>query len=153
MVQAPVFHPAHEALQTAPCDRSRCTAPARDVDPVLWEEGFGAQAKDGRFYRIAEECLVDQFAFRYIVLRNARTGVAALQPALLVDQDGAAGLPARARKAVAAVRRMYPRFLRLKLLMVGCAAGEGHPGSAAAMGAAGAPRGAAARRAAPRGPR
>jgi len=101
----------------------------REVEPELWEAAFGAQAKDGRFYQIAEDCLREQFAFRYLVMRNGRTGEAALQPALLVDQDAAAGLPKRARNLVAAVRKMFPGFLQMKLLMVGCAAGEGHPGS------------------------
>jgi hypothetical protein len=62
-------------------------------------------------------------------MRNSVTGEAALQPAFVVDQDGAAGLPKAARNIMAAIRKLFPRFLRLKLLMVGCAAGEGHLGS------------------------
>ncbi len=102
----------------------------RDVEPQLWEASFGNQAKDGRFYHLAEDCLMDQFGFRYLILRNGRTGEAVLQPALVVDQDGSAGMPRQVRRLVAAVRRIFPRFLRMKLLMVGCAAGEGHLGSA-----------------------
>lgn len=128
MLQAAVFPSTQDVLQI-----SQGTVEvhhwSREVEPELWEAGFGAQAKDGRFYQVAEECLLDQFAFRYLVLRNRETGEAALQPALLVDQDGAAGLPKRARALVAAVRKVMPRFLQMKLLMVGCAAGEGHPGS------------------------
>ena len=101
----------------------------RDVEQELWEAGFGGQAKDGRFYHLAEDCLLEQFGFRYLVMRNARTGEAALQPALVVDQDGAAGLPKRVRTVVGALRRVYPRLLKMKLLMVGCAAGEGTLGS------------------------
>jgi len=101
----------------------------RDVESGVWEASFGEQVRDGRFYQIAEDCLREQFDFRYIVIRNDRTGEFALQPTLLVDQDGAAGLPRQARSFVAAVREVYPRFLQMKLLMVGCAAGEGHPGS------------------------
>ena len=36
-----------------------------DVEPELWEAGFGAQAKDGRFYQIVEDCMGDQFIFLY----------------------------------------------------------------------------------------
>jgi len=98
-----------------------------DLDPALWEQGFGGEAKDARFYRIAEDCMRDQFEFRYLVIRNGER--AALQPAILVNQDAAAGLPRAARQAIATVRRVFPRFLQMRLLMVGCAAGEGHLGS------------------------
>ncbi|MGA3171665.1 MAG: GNAT family N-acetyltransferase [Chthoniobacteraceae bacterium] len=101
----------------------------REIEPELWNAAFGTQVRDGRFYQIAEDCLLEQFEFRYLVLRNAETGESTLQPALVVDQDGAAGLPQQARRMVAAVRRVYPGFLRMKLLMVGCAAGEGILGS------------------------
>jgi len=128
MPQTAVFPSSRQSFQTSvgPVEVYRW---CRDVEPELWEDAFGAQAKDGRFYQIAEDCLREQFAFRYLVIRNTRTGEAALQPALLVDQDGAAGLSKRARNFVAAVRKAYPRLLQMKLLMVGCAAGEGHPGS------------------------
>jgi len=98
-----------------------------DIEPELWEACYGGHAADGRYYRIVEECLGDQFAFRYLVMRNGSQ--AALQPALVVDQDGAAGLPRWGRRLVALARKVFPRLLRLRLLMVGCAAGEGHPGS------------------------
>jgi len=98
----------------------------RDIDPDLWEEAFGALAQDGRFYQIVEDCMLDQFVFRYLVVRNPATGQAALQPALVVDQDGAAGLPRGVREFVASLRKIYPRLLKMKLFMVGCAAGEGH---------------------------
>jgi hypothetical protein len=100
----------------------------RDIEPEVWEACFGGHAKDGRFYRIAEECLGDQFGFLYIALRNPRTGQTVVQPALVVDQDAGAGLPKGARKAIGGLRKLLPRLLRMKLLMVGCAAGEGHPG-------------------------
>jgi hypothetical protein len=102
---------------------------SREVEPELWDACFGGQAKDGRFYHIAEDCLLEQFSFRYLVMRNGATGEAAMQPALIVDQDGAAGLPKRVRSVVAGLRKVYPRLLRMKLLMVGCAAGEGYLGS------------------------
>jgi hypothetical protein len=98
-----------------------------EIAPELWAAAYGDHAKDDRFYRIVEECLGDQFSFRYLVMR--KDGQAALQPALVVDQDGAAGLPRWVRDLVGAARKVFPRLLRMRLLMVGCAAGEGHPGS------------------------
>ena len=128
MLQAAILPPSHEKFQTAE-STVEVYRWCRDVDADLWKAGFGSQAKDGRFYQIAEDCLLDQFDFRYLVMRNGRTGEAALQPALLVDQDGAVGLPKQARNLVATVRKAFPRFLQMKLLMVGCAAAEGRPGS------------------------
>jgi len=101
-----------------------------EVDAELWERSFGSQAIDGRYYQIAEECLGDQFEFVYMVLRDGQSGAAAVQPAIVVDQDGAAGLPAGARRLAEGIRKLFPGFLRMRLLMVGCAAGEGHLGSA-----------------------
>jgi hypothetical protein len=129
MLQTAVSQSPHQVFQTS-VGVVEVYRWCREVEPELWEAGFGSRAKDARFYHIAEDCLMDQFAFRYLVMRNARTGEAALQPALVVEQDAAAGLPKVARNLVAVVRKAFPRFLRLKLLMVGCAAGEGHPGSA-----------------------
>lgn len=129
MLQVASLPSSHEVLRTS-MGTVEVYQWGRDVEPELWEAAFGNHAKDGRFYQIAEDCLLDQFAFRYLVIRNGDTGEAALQPALLVDQDGAAGLPKRARNLVAAIRKVIPRFLQMKLLMVGCAAGEGQLGSA-----------------------
>src|SRR5205823_15932 len=42
-----------------------------------------------------------------------------------VDQDLTAGLPARFRRVLTGARKLWPRFLSLKMMMVGCAAGEG----------------------------
>jgi len=126
MLQAATFPSSPEVLQTSlgPVEVYQW---CRDVEPALWEAGFGAHARDGRFYHIVEDCMLDQFAFRYLVMRNAHTGQAALQPALVVDQDTAAGLPKQLRKIVAFLRKLYPGLLKMNLLMVGCAAGEGHP--------------------------
>jgi hypothetical protein len=96
---------------------------ARDIEPELWESSFGGQPKDGRFYQIVEDCMESQFTFLYVVMRNALSGEAAVQPAFVVDQDGAAGLPKAARNIMATIRKAFPRFFRLRLLMVGCAAG------------------------------
>jgi len=109
-------------LRTAP-GRVEVYRSCADIEPEVWEACYGEQAKDGRFYRIVEECLGDQFAFRYLVMRNGSE--AAVQPGMVVDQDGVAGV----RRVVGGVRKVFPRLLRLRLLMVGCAAGEGIPGS------------------------
>ena len=49
----------------------------------------------------------------------------AIQPFLIVSQDLATGTPAVIRNLLAAIRRRFPGFLKLRMLMVGCSAGEG----------------------------
>jgi predicted N-acyltransferase len=44
----------------------------------------------------------------------------------VIDQDLLAGLGGPVRKFIAGIRRMWPRFMCARTLMVGCAAGEGH---------------------------
>ena len=55
--------------------------------------------------------------------------VRAIQPVFFVRQNLAEGVtgPLRARRLIG-VRQTFPRFLTLKTLFVGCAAGEGHLG-------------------------
>src|SRR5207253_4791545 len=43
-----------------------------------------------------------------------------------LDQDLVAGAARAVQAAVKTVRRLWPRFLKMRTLMVGCAAGEGH---------------------------
>ncbi len=101
----------------------------RDIDSAVWAHSFSRQCKDSRFYEIIEETLRDKFEHRYLVLTNRETGKAVVQPFFFVDQDIIAGSPRPLRMLVARLRKKLPRFFILKMLMVGCAAGEGHLGS------------------------
>lgn len=102
---------------------------ARDIAPEIWERSFAGHCRDARFYEIVEETLRGQFDYRYFVFANEQTGARAVQPFFFVDQDIIAGSPRWARKAAGAVRKKFPRFLTMRMLMVGCAAGEGQLGS------------------------
>jgi len=44
----------------------------------------------------------------------------------ILDQDLLAGAVAKIGKLIEFIRTVWPRFMRLRVLMVGCAAGEGH---------------------------
>lgn len=110
------------ATSTGP---ARVVASARDLPPELRARAFAGQAKDLRYYEIAAGTLGAQFDHRYLVLKNADTGEAALQPVFLVDQDILDGLPAKLRAVLALPRRLFPRWLRLRMLVAGCSAGDG----------------------------
>jgi hypothetical protein len=90
-----------------------------------WREAFADLRKDHRYYELLEDTIPD-FEYRYFVMRDAQGGVLAIQPFLLLDQDLLAGAGPRTRALVEFVRRPWPRFLLVRTLMVGCAAGEGH---------------------------
>jgi hypothetical protein len=97
--------------------------PAEDY-PV-WVAGFESYSLDHRYYEIAHESLKDQFAHYYILLKDAGGATRAIQPFLVVSQDLATGTPAVFRNMLAGVRRRFSGFLKLRMLMVGCSAGEG----------------------------
>jgi predicted N-acyltransferase len=90
-----------------------------------WPEAFAAEAKDHRFYEIVADTLGPNFDHRYLLLEDRTGKVRAIQPVFFLQQNVVEGIPALAR-AVGKVRRRFPRFLTMRVLMVGNAAGEGH---------------------------
>lgn len=89
-----------------------------------WASGFRHLAKDHRYYEIVADTL--GFDCRALVLEDEGARVLAIQPCFFVEQDLVIAGSRAVRRVVGAVRRIFPRFLQLKLLMAGCAAGEGH---------------------------
>lgn len=96
---------------------------AGEIDRQLWAKSFAGHCLDGRYYELVEETL--PFDFRYAVMANRRTGAAAVQPFFLIAQEITAGLPKRWRSLLSRAAGLF----RFKLLVVGCGAGEGRPGS------------------------
>ena len=98
---------------------------ARKIDPPIWRNSFRQHLRDGRFYELTERTLSRQFTQRYFVLRHGSTGVAVVQPFFFVRQDLVAGLPGAVQRQVEIVRRRWPGFLFVTMLMVGSPAAEG----------------------------
>lgn len=94
-----------------------------DVCPA-WLLAFPDQRKDHRYYEIVEDTIRDNFAYKYFAIRDGGCRIRAVQPFFMVDQDVLEGLGHVA--GVETMRKLWPRFLRLRTLMVGCTAGEGH---------------------------
>ena len=92
-----------------------------------WTAAFQQKAKDHRFYEIIEQTLDSGFEHHYFVLEDDVGVVRGIQPVFFVRQNLVEGVPAL-RSSVDAVRRALPQFLTMRILMVGCAAGEGHLG-------------------------
>ena len=97
-----------------------------------WKHVFAASYKDHRYYEIIEETLNCDFEHHYFVLRGPDGKVYAVQPLFVVRQNLVEGLRGRTRTVIERIRRKFPRFLTMRILMVGCAAGEGHLGAASA---------------------
>lgn len=97
-----------------------------------WRNSFRAQRKDSRYYEIVEKTICPDFDFRYFLIQDEYGRTRAVQPFFVLDQDVLAGLEPRWQKLAAKIRRFWPRFLFIRTLMVGCAAGEGHLPSGAA---------------------
>jgi Acetyltransferase (GNAT) domain len=91
-----------------------------------WTSTFTDQRKDYRYYEILDDTLRAQFECRYFAIVDNNGHVRAIQPFFLVDQDILEGLGAERIYWISLVRRFYPRFLKLRALMVGCSAGEAH---------------------------
>jgi hypothetical protein len=98
---------------------------AQSIPPDLRRSAFAERSKDLRYYEVLEETLSEQFDCRYFVLHDEASGEWAVQPFFFVTQDALGGLPAAARALFAPIRRLWPGFLNLRMMMVGCAAGEG----------------------------
>jgi len=91
-----------------------------------WISTFADQRKDYRYYEILHDTLPGHFDHRYFAIVDSRGYTRAIQPFFLVDQDILEGLGAERVYLISLIRRFYPRFLKLRALMVGCSAGEAH---------------------------
>lgn len=90
-----------------------------------WRLMFAGERKDHRYYEIVEDTLPDNFEYRYFAIRDDTGRIRAVQPFFLIDQDILEGVKPDRRRWVSSLRRVNPRFLKLRTLMVGCSAGEG----------------------------
>jgi predicted N-acyltransferase len=91
-----------------------------------WSRAFAQERKDHRYYEIVEDTLLQGFDYRYFAIRDGSGEVRAVQPFFICHQDMLAGLDQKAAALVERVRFLWPGFMRMRTLMVGCAAGEGH---------------------------
>ena len=91
-----------------------------------WLSAFGAEAKDRRYYELLEDTIHSEFEYRYFIVRDWRGEICAIQPFFIVDQDLLVGTKPALGRLTNFIRHLWPRFMRARTLMMGCAAGEGH---------------------------
>jgi hypothetical protein len=90
-----------------------------------WKRAFQDKCKDHRYYELIERTLANDFEYRYAVLEDRSGNVRAIQPLLFVRQNLIEGVRGLFRTIVDLVRKPFPRFLTMRVLMIGCAAGAG----------------------------
>jgi predicted N-acyltransferase len=93
-----------------------------------WERALQNKSKDHRYYEIVQETLKCGFEHSYLQIEDKGGSVRAIQPVFFVRQNLVEGVPGRIRSVVDWIRKMFPRFLTMRVLMVGCAAGTGDLG-------------------------
>ena len=99
--------------------------PAADAE--TWAAGLAHQANDHRYYELTHDALGHQFEHYYLLLKDHTDKTRAIQPFLMVKQDLVSGLPKALRRSVDKIRQRFPAALVMRMLMVGCSAGEGTP--------------------------
>ena len=117
--------PSPVRLQTS--GGSVSVATRQQIEQVAaWQRAFARQRKDRRYYEIVEDTIRQGFDYRYFVLEDGAGEVRGIQPFFILRQDLLQGSGPRLLGFANRVRRVFPRFLTMRTLMVGCAAGEGH---------------------------
>jgi predicted N-acyltransferase len=94
-----------------------------------WKRAFQDKCKDHRYYGIVDETLEGDFEHHYVILEDNSGNVRAVQPVFFVRQNLIEGIRGKIRSVVDRVRKKIPRFLTMRVLMVGCAAGAGDLGA------------------------
>jgi predicted N-acyltransferase len=93
-----------------------------------WKRALRNKCKDHRYYEIVEETLECGFEHHYLLLEDRSGNVRAIQPVLFVRQNLVEGVQGKIRSIVDRIRKAFPRFLTMRVLMVGCGAGTGDLG-------------------------
>lgn len=91
-----------------------------------WSVAFARQRKDSRFFEIVEDTMHPEIVHRYLIICDGNDRIRAIQPVFLTDLDLTEGLSGLSKFLVGAIRRLSPSWLRARVLMLGCVAGEGH---------------------------
>lgn len=92
-----------------------------------WSYAFERERKDHRYYEIVEDTIFERFEYRYFAIKDANGDVRSIQPFFILNQDLLlVAANSKIGGLIEFIRLTWPRFMRMRMLMVGCAAGEGH---------------------------
>ncbi len=94
-----------------------------------WQRALQNKCKDHRYYEIVEKTLQCGFEHYYLLIEDNSGNVRAIQPVFFVRQNLVEGVPGKLRSMVDGIRKIFPRFLTMRVLMVGCGAATGELGA------------------------
>ena len=94
-----------------------------------WKRALQQKCKDHRYYEIVEETLKCGFEHHYLLIEDHAGNRLAIQPVFFLRQNLVEGVPGKIRSIVDGIRKIFPRFLTMRVLMVGCGAGTGDLGA------------------------
>ena len=104
---------------------ARIFASSDHMPAALRQQAFAGASKDFRYYEVSEKALEGQFDHQYLVLENTKENKIAVQPIFFVSQDILEGLPRKIHAMLTWPRKFIPRWLRMRMLVIGCSAGDG----------------------------
>ena len=91
----------------------------------LWQKAFARSRKDRRYYDIVEDTMHPEITHRYLMITDSQGQAGSVQPFFVTSIDMAEGLQGQPKSWIERVRSYFPGFLKTRVLMVGCVAGEG----------------------------
>ncbi|MDD5085185.1 MAG: GNAT family N-acetyltransferase [Candidatus Omnitrophica bacterium] len=98
-----------------------------EIDPKEWENIFPASSQNYYFFKTAAETLTRQFKFYHIVIsRDNRT--VCIAPCFTMDYPLDTTVDGAPKKLIAMLRKIFPRFLMMRVFACGSVAGEGKIG-------------------------
>jgi predicted N-acyltransferase len=112
-----------------PSDLVKVVTRAELQNCEAWKQAFQNKCKDHRYYEIVEDTLKRGFKYHYLLLEDDSGAARAIQPVFFVRQNLVEGVPGKISSVIDRIRKIFPRFLSMRVLMVGCAAGTGDLGA------------------------
>jgi predicted N-acyltransferase len=100
-----------------------------ELPKCAWQRALQNKSKDHRYYEIVEQTLRCGFEHRYLRIDDNAGNVRGIQPVFFVRQNLVEGVRGKIRLLVDLIRKLFPRFLTMRMLMVGCGAGTGDLGA------------------------
>ena len=91
-----------------------------------WRSAFALERKDHRYYEIVEDTLHPEFEHHYLIVHDEMGVARAIQPFFILDVDLLEGGSPGIRSFAGHVRRLSPRFMNLRTLMMGPSQAKGH---------------------------
>jgi len=100
---------------------------ADDIAPDKWDEVFPSIAESYNFFRTLDQTTADQFKNCYITIYDG-PDLVCIAPCFIMDYPLETTVEGPLRKIIETIKKVFPRFLCLRVLICGASACEGRIG-------------------------